>query len=170
MKKIVALAAPLLVLILFLAGCVHNKVYATVVITPQKYDQIMNDKRMINATIKDLNKFNPEKPSTKSDIIDAVKEMENKGSKNLSKTDKVKFRALLSDNKKGINGMVSHSYEHRLGFDDDVTGRIRHNMLSAIRLMSKSITSNKSDQDKIYKQFIDDTGAETKLYKMNDNQ
>ncbi|TLQ04646.1 hypothetical protein FEZ51_04565 [Pediococcus stilesii] len=170
MKKIVSIVLSMMLLVVVLSACVHNKVYGTVVVSPEKYEQISSDKVLIKDTIKELKKFNSENPETEKAVIKSVNKMIDKGSKNMLSKDSKQFKQLLGNDASGVKGIVKNAYEHQRGFDDDLSGRIRDNMLSAIRLMTRSITKNENDQTKIYKQILKDTEADQNLYQIGGNE
>lgn len=170
MKKIAIYLISLLSVVVMLGACTHNKVYATVVVTPDKYSKISDDKKLIETTISELKKFNSERPDTEKKIINSLDQLIDQGQKGMSKKDQAEFKDLLGTSSNGVQGMLSRAYKHQLGFDDDLTGHVRHNMLKAMQLMTHSITKNKNDQDKIYKQMLKDTSANSDLYQIGNDQ
>lgn len=170
MKKIVSIVLSMMVVGIFLSACVHNKVYGTVVVSPEKYEQITSDKKLIKKTIKELQKFNSENPETEKAVIRSLNDLTKKGKQNMSDADAKQYSKLLGEEASGVKGIVKNAYVHQRGFDDDLSGRIRSNMLKAIKLMTHSITKNQKDRDKIYKQMLQDTKADQNLYQIGGNE
>ncbi|MCM6793115.1 hypothetical protein [Pediococcus pentosaceus] len=170
MKKIISVLLSLMVATLFMSACTHNKVYGTVVVSPKKYKQISADKKLIEKTISGLEKFNSENPETEKSVMRSLDALIKKGQRKMSDRDREKFEALLGDHKNGVKGIVKKAYTHQRGFDDDLSGRIRSNMLKSIKLMTHGITKNENDRKKIYKQVLEDTKADKNLYKIGGNE
>lgn len=170
MKKIISVLLSLMVVTLFMSACTHNKVYGTVVVSPEKCKQISADKKLIEKTISGLEKFNSENPETEKSVMRSLDALIKKGQRKMNDSDRVKFEALLGDHKNGVKGIVKKAYTHQRGFDDDLSGRIRSNMLKSIKLMTHGITKNENDRKKIYKQVLEDTKADKNLYKIGGNE
>ena len=134
MKKFFAILLSLIMVTVVLGACTHNKVYGTVVVTPEKYKQISADKTMIEDSIKGLEKFNSENPESEQKVIKTLNTLIKKGQRHLNKQDRAQFKQLLGDTPTGVKGIVKNAYDHQRGFDDDLSERIRNNMLKAIKL------------------------------------
>jgi rubrerythrin len=170
MKKLISVLLSLMVVTLFMSACTHNKVYGTVVVSPEKYKQISSDKKLIKKTISGLEKFNSENPETEKSVIRSLNALITKGQKKMNSADRAEFKALLGNNKNGVKGIVKKAYKHQRGFDDDLSSRIRSNMLKSIKLMTHGITKNENERKKIYKQVLKDTKSDKNLYKIGGNE
>lgn len=170
MKKFFAILLSLIMVTVVLGACTHNKVYGTVVVTPEKYKQISADKAMIEDSIKGLKKFNSENPESEQKVIRTLNTLIEKGQRHLNKQDRAQFKRLLGSDPTGVKGIVKNAYDHQRGFDDDLSGRIRSNMLKAIKLLPHGVTKHPDEQDKIYKQMLKDTQADRKLYQIGGNE
>jgi hypothetical protein len=170
MKKIFSILLSLTLLTMILSACGHNRVYGTVVVTPEKYQQIKSDKALIEKSINGLKKFNSENPETEKAVIKSLNAVIKKGQAHMTNADQKQFKELLGEKRNGVKGMVKNAYDHQRGFDDDLSGRIRSNMLDAIKLMTHGITKNKTEQAKVYKQILKDTKADDELYQIADNE
>ena len=154
MKKFFAILLSLIMVTVVLGACTHNKVYGTVVVTPEKYKQISADKTMIEDSIKGLEKFNSENPESEQKVIKTLNTLIKKGQRHLNKQDRAQFKQLLGDTPTGV----------------DLSERIRNNMLKAIKLLPHGVTKHQDEQNKIYKQMLKDTQADRKLYRIGGNE
>ena len=166
MKKFFAILLSLIMVTVVLGACTHNKVYGTVVVTPEKYKQISADKTMIEDSIKGLEKFNSENPESEQKVIKTLNTLIKKGQRHLNKQDRAQFKQLLGDTPTGVKGIVKNAYDHQRGFDDDLSERIRNNMLKAIKLLPHGVTKHQDEQ----KQILKDTQADRKLYRIGGNE
>lgn len=170
MKKKIYWLIPFLILGLFLTGCSRNKVYGTVVISSEKYNQVQTDKKYVNQLLKSLEKFDSEKPGTAQNIYSAVNKLNKEASKNMTKQDKKKLRELLITNDKSIKNIIKNAYQNHYGFDDDLSGSISTEFYEVIHLIINPITKQSANRKKVYNQFIKDTKAQQKLNNVGTTQ
>jgi len=170
MKKKIYWLIPFLILGLFLTGCSRNKVYGTVVISSEKYNQVQTDKKYVNQLLKSLEKFDSEKPGTAQNIYSAVNKLNKEASKNMTKQDKKKLRELLITNDKSIKNIIKNAYQNHYGFDDDLSGSISTEFYKVIHLIINPITKQSANRKKVYNQFIKDTKAQQKLNNVGTTQ
>ncbi|KRN67708.1 hypothetical protein IV80_GL000251 [Pediococcus cellicola] len=170
MKKKIYWLIPFLIFGLFLTGCSRNKVYGTVVISSDKYDQVQNDKKSINRLLKALERFDSEKPKTASRIYSAIDQLNEQGRKKMNKTDRKQLQGLLIDNKNSIKHIIMNAYQHHYGFDDDLSGSVSTPFFKVVRLLVNPITKQEANRKKVYNQLIKDTNAQQKLNNVGTTQ
>ena len=117
-----------------------------------------------------MEKFNSENPESEQKVIKTLNTLIKKGQRHLNKQDRAQFKQLLGDTPTGVKGIVKNAYDHQRGFDDDLSERIRNNMLKAIKLLPHGVTKHQDEQNKIYKQILKDTQADRKLYRIGGNE
>ncbi|MBU7555971.1 hypothetical protein NVV76_01570 [Pediococcus ethanolidurans] len=170
MKKKVYWLIPFLILGLFLTGCSRNKVYGTVVVSSNNYNQIQTNKKYVNQLLKALEKFDSEKPKTAENIYSAVDKLDKEASKNMNSQNKKALRDVLIDNNKSIKNIIKNAYQNHYGFDDDLSGSISTEFYKAIHLTVKPITKQTANRKKIYNEFIKETKAQQKLNNVGNTQ
>ena len=114
MKKFFAILLSLIMVTVVLGACTHNKVYGTVVVTPEKYKQISADKTMIEDSIKGLEKFNSENPESEQKVIKTLNTLIKKGQRHLNKQDRAeekaeKALAMSIENQSSITDMKANT-------------------------------------------------------------
>ncbi|WP_412988189.1 hypothetical protein ACLJJ6_05560 [Pediococcus siamensis] len=170
MKKKIYWLIPFLILGLFLTGCNRNKVYGTVVISSEKYNQVQTDKQAINRLLNALEKFDSEKPKTAPKIYSAINNLNTQASKKMSKADRRELKNLLIDNDRSIKKIIKNAYENHYGFDDNLSGSISTEFYKVVHLIVKPITKQAANRKKVYQQIIKDTKAQQKLNNVGTTQ
>lgn len=164
MKKVfLLLATACMAFILVACG---QKTYAGIQIDNNKYSQLTQSKKNINALLDALEKYDYRNTPSANAVYRAADKVMSTNARGLDTTDKEKMDVVLDNSTHGIKGIIKDATKREYDIDGSVASQFHNNFQVIIDTTAKAVTHSDVQATKVSEQLDKELNVEKRLYKL----